>query len=405
MQTPTHFGQSPKQMAFTLPGRRPGGRALASRLRAGARAGLAACCALVLLVLLGGCTDLRLDTAPPTEPIPDAFELVRRTAVDDVLFLIARAESALSGDLDEPIRVELERVIADAQAHYAALGGTYVSGLELEAGEGVAAGEGGEAGGGAVGAGVVPAPGADPAANLVEAATWPQVAESLFAAGLVNRVTANEVPSGDVARLLAAIGTNQTIHAITLWELGGNYTAQYLIPENPTEIVDPAGVTVSDFQAIIKSEDAARFAFEVAAARNEGDVRAMLLLLSREHGERAAYWALASHVTGTDQDPRLVAYQVPAGMTASELVMFLEVGISEIWADLIPVAAAGTRTLVIEEFLATTVTAHQWGAAPATFPGMPEIETMFGGAPAMPDEPRLPPMWAEMVEEDPVVTE
>jgi len=362
--------------------------------------------ALFMAVALTGC-DVRLETPPPTEPVPDAIELVRRTAADDALRLSELATITPLATADN--QAWFTRLAGDSQAHLAALGGVYESGIAV----------GPEADLGAEHE-VEPTGELMPADSLTFD-SWDSAISSLNAAAARNLNAAAVEADGAKARLLASIGTSQVLAAARLATLAGwaDYdpisalVAAGWADESADSGTDPAehlgepegdeatGITVADFQAIVQSEDAARYAFEVYAARSEGDLRAALRQRARVHGARAEAWAQLGQLAETDQDPRLVAYQIPEGLSPAELVLFFEKELTTRWAALIAAAAPGARGPLIEALLASQLTVAQWGGAVATFPGMPELTDQFGSLPLEPDQPTIPYEWAAQLEEVP----
>ena len=388
-------------MAHTLPASRP--------LLRPARRFIALSLAPLLAISLAGC-DVRLETPPHAEREPDAVELVRAAAADDAAHIADQAYLSANLSSNSFFADQLSRVHDEAAAHLAALGGIYVSGLDDDdaaAGPDAAA-EG--ASDGAVYSG--------PAAFV----------NTLNQAAARNLNAANVDANGDKARLLASIGVSQALaaHRIHLlnvpegetWSDDYDPVAELVLAgwtggthdgviDEVAELGEPAGdeatgLTVADFQAIVQSEDAARYAFEVAAARTEGDARAAFRQRARVHGARAQAWAVLGLIAETDQDPRLVAYQVPIDMPMAELVLSIEQGLSNRWAALIAAAAPGTRGPLIEAFLASQLSVELWGGGIATFPGMPELAGQFGAPVTPPDQPRIPYEWAAgLPEEEP----
>lgn len=372
-------------------------------------------------IVLTGCANVRAETPPPREPVPDAVELVRRTAADNAVTVATLASNILAAQISaesEPGPAELQRIDDDAAAHLAALGGVYVSGLPDDAAAQTSAGEPVET----VMGGYLP---------LIQLLNQ-SAARNLNAAATDS--------NGDKARLLASIGTSQALAAARLAGIqgmpdyepisqlissgwlggavagevgdgagddagdgdavigaggGGHDVGELGAPEG----TEATGITVADFQAIVKSEDAARYAFEVFAARSEGDLRTALRQRARVHGARAQAWAVLGQIAETDQDPRLVAYQVPFELSPAELVLYTEKGLSDRWAALIAAAAPGAREPLIEALLASQFTVAAWGGAIATFPGIPELEGQFGAATDLADTPRIPYEWAAELEE------
>jgi len=347
---------------------------------------------LTALMTLGatGC-EVRLETPPPTEPTPDAVEQVRRSAVADTIQIAELSNQLAASEVSAEVRAELERIAADSGAQVAALGGIYVSGLEELTGDDEA----------------LP----DEPVAITEPASVPSLVSALNDAAARNFEAADADENGEMARLLAVIGVNQGLAAWRLAQATGPEPEDPLIrffgTDDEVALAEAleagtTGITVADFQAIVKSEDAARYAFEVTAARNADELRAALRWRARVHAARATAWAQLGLIAQTDQDPRLVAYQIPEGLSPAELVLYIETGLSNRWGALIAEAAPGARTWLIENLMASQLQVALWGGATGTFPGMPEIGDQFGGAPLLPDQPRIPYEWAaELPEEAP----
>jgi len=357
---------------------------------------------LVITLALAGCADLRLETPPPTEPEPDAVELVRRATVDDALAvadcasLAKQATGVSAGEV-----AELNRIAADAQAYVAALGGIYDSGLEP------------------IG---LPEYGGDNDASAEaimdggarESCSVADVIGELVAAASANQVNADAAESGDKARLLGSIATAQQVAALRLGRVAGGLdvttdgvvgqdvmdqdvadheVADHEVADQEDQDAAPAGLTVADYQAIVAGEDAARYALEVTAARLRGadlaGERAIIRAIAREHGARALYWAELGQIADTAQDPRQVAYVVPAGEPA-ELVLQFTSDLAELYATLLSRAAPGTRLALINALVQATLMREEWGGWVATFPGAPDITALFPGAAPAADAPAFP---------------
>ena len=340
---------------------------------------------LATALLFAGC-DVRLETPPPAEPVPDAIELVRRTVAADAERIAQLSAIAAVGEESEAVREELLRINADARAHLASVGGIYVSGLSL------------------------PDDNVEAEAALPQNATVAEVLSELNRAAHNNISNAVGDPNGNKARLFASIGISQGLAAERLAAASGvenpDPITNWYGLEGEAELGSPdgheaTGITVADFQAIVKSEDAARYAFEVAAARSEGDLRAAFRHRARLHGARAQAWAALGQIAETDQDPRLVAYQIPLDIPPAELVLLIENGLSLRWAALIAAAAPGARSPLVEALVASQQTVAQWGGSVAAFPGIPELEGSFGSAATAPDAPRIPYEWAAELPEEP----
>jgi hypothetical protein len=77
-------------------------------------------------------------------------------------------------------------------------------------------------------------------------------------------------------------------------------------------------------------------------------------------------------IAQTTQDPRRVAYVIPRAVDDLGLVTTLETGIGANYASLVATTAPGSRGVLITLLIESAVTLDAWGAAPVTFPGLPE---------------------------------
>jgi hypothetical protein len=340
--------------------------------------GLAA--GLAVVVLAGGLSGcgVRLESPPPAEPVPDATEQVRRTAVADALHVAERAEAAGAAKLPRRVAAELERVAADAHAQADALGGVYVSGVS-------------------------PAEPTSPSPTPSPRAAKPgDVVVALEDAAGRNRTAATTTSGGDLARLLASIGAAQTVSAGRLSRLAGVPGPDPVSPVVPAPEADskagspsppspsapddvattepgeqsdvpPEGLRAADYRALTAAEDGARYVLEVRAARADGDLRRRLLARSRTHGERGAAWAVLGGIAGTAQDPRRVAYSVPAARDDASAVRAIERGLATDYASLVGTTAEGTRGVLVDLVVEGAVTLDGWGEPPSSFPGMPDL--------------------------------
>lgn len=338
------------------------------------RSGLTAL-ALTCAIILSGC-GVRLETPPPTEPVPDAAEVVRRTAVADALLVAEQAEAAAGTDgVGGDVVTELQEISTAVTEQAEQLGGEYDSGLDD----------------------IV----ADPSASS-PSATAPEhtpgtVLTSLVDAATRTRAAANQVQLGPLARLLASVSAAQTRYARDLASLTGAQGPELpptTIPEpvepsaEPTggessatpasasvqdAPVVPTGLSAEDLSALVLSEDTAGYALEVRAAQADGDVRTRAADRARVHRARAQAWALVAGIDGTDQDPRRVAYALPGADTATQdLARDLENDLAQNYASLAGLAEPGTRTVLVSLLTDATLAAAQWGAGAAPFPGLPE---------------------------------
>ncbi|MCA5893225.1 DUF4439 domain-containing protein [Isoptericola sp. NEAU-Y5] len=334
--------------------------------------------------LVAGC-GVRLETPPAAEPVPDALEIVRRTAVSDALLVAERADAALENvpARRERLVSELTRIAADSRTQAAGLGGEYDSGLGSD--DPSVSPEGSAAGGAEDGSGDVP----DVVSALVDAAAR-------------SRTAAGSTADGPLARLLASVGAAQTVSATRLADLAdttGPATPDVEIPaadrgapDDDAEPSDapsaeqtsasdgeaspavPEGLTARDLSTLVESEDATGYAMRLRAAIADGRRRDRLLERVASHADRADGWAAVAGTAGTDQDPRRAAYQVPrvAEQDDKSLVLMLEDDLTVDYATLVATTAPGTRTVLVDLLVDGALALDDWGAEPAPFPGLPE---------------------------------
>lgn len=339
------------------------------------RSGLTAL-ALTCAIILSGC-GVRLDSPPPTEPVPDAVEVVRRTAVADAQLVADQAEAAAATvGVRADVAIELDQIADVAVEQVEQLGGEYDSGL----GDIVPESSGN----------------ASPSASVTEH-TPRSVVTSLTDAATRTRAAADQVQLGPLGRLLASISTSQTQYARSLAQLTGA-EAPALPPTQIPEPVDPAaeptdgddgsaapasatsgppavptGLSAEDLSALVLAEDTAAYALEVRAAQADGEVRTRAHERAQLHRARAQAWALMAGVDGTDQDPRRVAYATPEPGTATpDVARGVEDDLAQNYASLVGVAEPGTRAVLVALLTDATLASAQWGAPPVPFPGLPE---------------------------------
>jgi len=347
----------------------PNGHEVRTRRRSGLTA-LALTCAIIL----SGC-GVRLETPPPTEPVPDAVETVRRTAVADALRVAEQAEAAAGADgVKADVVVELEEISSATTEQAQQLGGEYDSGL---------------------GDILADRSGASPSASTPKD-TPRAVVTSLVDAATRTRAAADQTQDGPLGRLLASISASQTRYAANLAHLTGSDVPDpplTQIPEpsesgqEPTDdetsetpgaaasgsAVVPGGLSAEDMSALVLAEDMAGYALEVRAAQANGDVRTRAHQRSREHRARAQSWALVAGIDSTDQDPRRVAYALPGqDTTTTDLARDLEADLAQNYASLVGVAEPGTRAVLVALLTDSTLAGAGWGAPAVPFPGLPE---------------------------------
>ncbi|GAA4733452.1 hypothetical protein GCM10023216_27240 [Isoptericola chiayiensis] len=367
---------------------------------------LRALAGLLAVAVLAGC-GLRLETPPPAEPVPDALEIVRRTAVSDALYVADQADAVVDR-LDgrrARLTAELERVAADSRAQAAQLGGVYDSGLEpTEPPTGS------------------PAPSSEP----VQAQ---DVVDALVDASGRSRTAASTTVEGPLARLLASIGAAQAVSAQRVGaytDAGPPPTQVATVPApDGTAIVEvepsgespaadaagsagsglaaltaaspspspsatddgevsstggdsdapaplPRGLTAADLSTLVASEDSAAYALRLRAALRTDDRRAALAGRADTHGARSEAWALLAGTAGTAQDPRRVAYAVPRGAGDGALVRSVENDLATTYATIVGTTAPDTRGALVDLLVDCALALEAWGAEPVPFPGLPE---------------------------------
>lgn len=345
------------------------------RARTRSRSTLAAL-ALTCAIILSGC-GVRLETPPPTEPVPDAAEVVRRTAVADAMLVADQAEAAAAADgVRDDVAAELVLIAEAVTLQAEQLGGEYDSGL---------------------GDIVAERSSASPSATT-PVQTPRAVVTSLRDAATRTRAAADQTQVGPLGRLLGSVSAAQVRYARDLAELTGARgpaLPSTEIPERaesgaePSDTdqtqaapasstatapaVAPTGLSAEELESLIVAEDTAGYALEVRAAQADGEVRTRAHERARLHRARAQSWAILAGTDGTEQDPRRVAYAVPGSDTATpDLARSLEEDLMQNYATLISVAEPGTRAILVALLADATLAAAQWGAPAVPFPGLPE---------------------------------
>ena len=144
----------------------------------------------------------------------------------------------------------------------------------------------------------------------------------------------------------------------------------------------PLNVSAADLTTVVRSEDAAGFAYEVMAARLSDAARTLAQNRAEVHRERAQAWAELASLDGTASDPRQVSYALPTtpdgssavsspeAMTA--LAIDLENTLATTYATLTGEVDADNRAAMADLLADSSAAARAWGAPLAPFPGMPE---------------------------------
>ncbi len=305
------------------------------------------------LVILTGACGLRVETPLPTEPVPDAHEAIRRAAVEDAETVGTLATAAATAATDERLRTTLEQVAGFAEQHSVALGGEYESGL----GDLLSPTQ------------TTTSPGTG---SPTSTDTGPDaVLSALVGAAQRTTAAANVTADQEFARLLASVGTSETISARQLATLTGSGNAGVLdgAPKVPSST--PDGLAGAALASLVVSEDSAGYAAEVRAAQTEGAVRTHELTRARAHRDRAQAWAVAAGVADTTQDPRRVAYVLP-NTDAATTSQQLEDSLARSYASVVGSTTAGSRAEVTALLTDCAWAAVSWGATPVAFPGLPE---------------------------------
>ena len=336
---------------------------------------------LLALLVLSGC-GVRWEGPGPQEPVPDADEVSRQAMVADAISIHDGAAEALAAAAPGSAEAAtLELIISFTDQQVTALGGVYSSGIEPDSDGGsgdegqTALEPGSVASADSAGAPVTPAPAPAPATSADVVALLAQSAA---------RARGSLVTPTDplLARLYASVAASQLDSARTLATQAG---IDFVAPETFTAAMPttlPLNLSASDLTTIVRSEDAAGFAYEVMAARLSDDARALAQDRAQVHRERAQDWAELASLDGTASDPRQVAYTLPTTQTGgsalaspesmAQLAIDLEETLATSYATLAGQVDAENRAAMADLLADSSGAARAWGAALAPFPGMPE---------------------------------
>ncbi|MDF2848893.1 MAG: hypothetical protein K0R97_2875 [Oerskovia sp.] len=318
------------------------------------RRGVVAIVTSLALLVVAGC-GLRLETPPPTEPVPDAQETLRRVAVEGALLVgdLADAAAATPSGLDQAALDALASTRAQADEHVTQLGGVYDSGLPGPD---------------------EPTTGATDQSTAPATATPAEVVEALTTSAVALRGAADQTEDGPFARLVTSIAASQYASARQVAATSGTPLPDSL--PTPTGLLvpeaAPSGLSATDLSTIIEAEDAAGYAYEVRAALADGELRDAALGRALLHRARAEAWAQAAGTAGGPQDPRRVAYTIPSDVPTPELAAQLETSLTESYAALTGEAGTGTRLPLVDLLIEANLAAIGWGAPVSAFPGLPE---------------------------------
>lgn len=385
--TPPVLGHSTAHSALRTSPRVRRGRTLSERLRVMIGT-------LLAVAVLGGC-GIRLESPAIPELAPDADEISRQAMVADAIAIRDEAtEALLTVPADSPAGVALQQVADFAVLHVDALGGEYVSGLSHTSGSGESETDA------STQTSVDPdtlteEPSDDPSAvadelpeGALPAEEPPVPATSSTVVSLLAQSSSRARGSlatpldGPLARLYVSIAASQVESARTLAAAAG---VEFVLPETfgtalPTAL--PANLSTSDLMTLVRSEDSAGYAYEVAAARLPAESRTLSLARAAAHRERGQEWAELASVAETTTDPRQVAYDLPDGADggpplsgvevivpfAAEVESTLTVTYTTLAGEVAPEERAILLDLVVDSHAA----ARAFSAPLVAFPGMPE---------------------------------
>ena len=324
---------------------------------------LGAVLGLTLVMPLAAC-DLRLETPPLSEPTPDAREVARRAAATDVSAIIDVATITLAGVKKKSRAAsELTWIVKASQIHLDQLGGVYVSGLDTE------------------NPGTPTAPPSTPALGTDKPGnakpTVADVVDRLAQSYSRTRGALESAPDPGLARLMASIATAQMSSATKLAAIAKIDLPDVALPGTPVApSTPPSGVSTSVLSPLVSAEDSAGYAYEILAARLTDAPRVAASARAVVHRDRASALALAAQVSGTPQDPRLVAYEIPAGFLAEPVdnasAGTLELNLTTSYATLVGVVVEQERAAYMDLLVESYESALTWGAKRTYFPGMPE---------------------------------
>ncbi|MDI2037006.1 hypothetical protein PJL15_04149 [Paenarthrobacter nitroguajacolicus] len=249
-----------------------------------------------------------------------------------------------------------------------------------------------------------------PAAATTEAsddatATRASLLEQLSGSGRKRLADAREADGG-IARLLAAVGTSQLVHAETLaaaWQLplpGDTTPANNTPPANNTTVPaaaptaaacpsvsptpDPSSATTdSALAAAVRSQQEAVYAYQVALKRLDDavataaakDLQAHLLLLRQAEALTRANCGDVPATTAGYQLPTLFAQDPAAALGA------LETSALPGYGDLVALSTDETRQWAVDGLLSAARRSIAWGA---TLPALPGLKLDAGELPPLP---------------------
>lgn len=296
---------------------------------------------LVCLLTVAGC-GIRLETPAPGPLVPGPNETARQAAVTDVSEISQLAnnlldnleqvsvEAGFTQSQQESLTAVLTTIVTFSQAHYDALGGEYVSGLD-----------------------VVGTPSPD---TLPDAAADPGLSElnelqtKLSSSYLRTRASLPLIPDAELAHLLGSISLAQLLQSTELAE----FTAMPATPVPVDPVADTSLASYSDnsvgsqstapsppaasgpavssllvplnlpeplgaleLSAVVVDEDNVGYLFELRSAYLADAERLAAQHEANTHRHRAEAWALLSEISRTAEDPRLLNYRLSESLSST----------------------------------------------------------------------------------------
>lgn len=297
----------------------------------------------VIFSLVSGC-GVRLETAAPTELVPNNNELARQALVNDFELVLQNVPAPAEVESTDVAEV-LDVISRQATARSAALGGVYVSGLPSSTEPPTSADDP-----------ISASPSTGTAAGTVES-TVAKLLESSARAR-----TSLELPDDpELARVIASSAIGQVLEAHDLAK-AAEASADWPDALLPTQWTNEAPVLSDDaFHSLIVSEDFAGYAYEVAAAMGEPDKRNPLLSVAQRHRDRAELLAQMAALSETPNDPRRAAYELPLDLTADKhvatakelrgVLRSIEEGLASQYLQLVTQVSAHDRALIFDAAL------------------------------------------------------
>ena len=301
---------------------------------------------LVLLVTLSAC-GLRLDTPPPPVPTPGPTESARAEFVSATQDLIEQARSAAQraeGDL----AAELNALAEASQEHLEAMGGTWTPPPRPSSpGSATPSSSPGNA---------------TPSGN---SSTQPQATAEDVLGTLTDltensEVLAQDIWSGQTATLIASI---------TVYRDGARHRLRAELDQNDEPAGEPAQLPQdlgSAATELCRTLDGLGYAYEVRAARSNGDHRTEAAQRAEGYRTLARQVAEAAGLAGTESDPRSASYDI--GTDLAETITSWQAELVPAWLALIGDAQPQDRPVLLSHAQEAAVRAGL--PADTAFPGL-----------------------------------